>query len=252
MDAHTSSLLALIAALSISAAAPSARAAPPTQNEQAQGDDHRIVIYRCTDAHGRLALRDSPCRSGERQDIRTMTRPKDAPASAAKTSPATASPATAKPSATPVSTALHGAIQPHIIFLQTPRPLYECVAPDNITDNRRYLSDTPEGKLRWVPRPVGTALTFVPLYDPHHGFVQISDSRPQTGHQTGTWLPLLIDNGTWVRDTCYALPQADACERLREERGNLGRRRFNAQPTERAEINREERSVEARLAQDCR
>jgi hypothetical protein len=255
MDAHTSPYLALIAALaqsvlgqlvlSQSALAQSARApsafAAQTVQSAAQVDD-RILIYRCTDARGRLALRDAPCRSGERQDIRTMVRPKDAPTR----------PSAGKRSQTPVSTAMHGASPlPQVIFLQHPRPVYECTAPDNVAGNRRYLSDTPEGRLRWVPRPVDTAVVFTPLYHPNHGFVQISDNSLQAGYQAGSWGPLLIDNGTWVRDTCYALPQADACERLREERGHLGRRRFNAQPTERAEINREERSVEARIAQDC-
>lgn len=232
---------ALIAALAISALAAPAFAAQPARSD-GQKDD-RVVIYRCTDGQGRRALRDSPCRSGEHQDIRTMPRPKDAPIRPSATQPAHA----------PLSTAKHDASPPpQIIVLQNPRPLYECSGPDGIADGQRYLSDTPEGKLRWVPRPVGIAPIYVPVYTPSQSVVQISDNGLQAGYQPGIWQPLLIDNGAWVRDTCYALPPADACERLRDERGNLGRRRFNAQPTERAEINREERRVEARIAQDCR
>jgi hypothetical protein len=246
MDTHIFPLSALIAALAISAlaalAAPACASPPAPARSDAHNDD-RVVIYRCTDGQGRLALRDSPCRSGERQDIRTMPRPKDAPIRPPATQPAQAL----------LSTAKHGASPPpQIIFLQNPRPLYECSGPDGIADDQRYLSDTPEGKLRWVPRPTGTVPIYIPVYTPSQNVVQISDNSAQTGYQPAIWQPLVIDNGDWVRDTCYALPPADACERLRDERGNLGRRRFNAQPTERAEINREERRVEARIAQDCR
>ena len=30
-----------------------------------------VTIYRCTDAKGKLTLRDSPCAKGERQEIRS-------------------------------------------------------------------------------------------------------------------------------------------------------------------------------------
>ena len=36
-----------------------------------------VTIYRCTNANGALALRDSPCLKGEKQDVRTMQRPRD-------------------------------------------------------------------------------------------------------------------------------------------------------------------------------
>lgn len=228
MNARALSLIALIVAL-----APSARAADAAKAPLA--DEARVVIYRCTDAQDRLTLRDSPCRRGERQDIRTMVRPKDPPPklTATNTARATAHIAT--------STA------PQIVIVHTPRPLYECTRPDDAPGKLRYLSDTPEGKLRWVPRPDGPVLVshhhHRPVFGPNEGFVQISDARHAR--------PFVYDNGTWVRDNCYALPPADACERLREERGHLGRRRFNAQQSEREQIHREERSVQARLAQDC-
>ena len=35
-----------------------------------------VTVYRCTDSKGQLvALRDSPCRSGERQEVVRMQRP---------------------------------------------------------------------------------------------------------------------------------------------------------------------------------
>ncbi|WP_228064401.1 DUF4124 domain-containing protein [Novilysobacter avium] len=45
----------------------------------ADGGDEQVTIYRCTDAQGRLSLRDSPCRRGEQQEMRGMQRPQDPP-----------------------------------------------------------------------------------------------------------------------------------------------------------------------------
>ena len=41
-----------------------------------------ITVYRCTDAAGRVSLRDTPCPQGQRQSTREMLRPKDPPPSA--------------------------------------------------------------------------------------------------------------------------------------------------------------------------
>ncbi len=226
MNARAISLIVLIVAfVPFVRAADAAKAPLP--------DEDRVVIYRCTDAQGRLTLRDSPCRRGERQDIRSMARPKDPPKLAA-THAARATP--------PIAGAA-----PQVVIVHTPRPLYECTRPDDASGKLRYLSDSPEGQLRWVPRPDGPVLVshhhHRPVFGLNNGAVQISDAR--RGH------PFVYDNGAWIRDNCLALPPVDACERLREERGHLGRRRFNAQQSERAQIDREERSVQARLAQDC-
>jgi hypothetical protein len=224
MNTRSLPVFVLIAALS-----PIAFAVEPAKPPKA---DDQIVIYRCTDGEGRLTLRDSPCRHGERQDIRTMTRPKDA------------STAVVTHGTRPATQAVNGPPSPQVLVIHTPRPLYECAASDDTSGQSRYLSESPEGKLRWVQAPDRPTLTHLPVFDPNAGFVQVSDTH--RAH------PLVYDNGAWVRDRCYALPPADACARLREERGNLGRRRFNAQQSEREQIHREERSVEARLAQDCR
>ncbi len=200
-------------------------------------DDRPVVIYRCTDAQGRSSLRDSPCRQGERQNVREMTRPKDPVAIYAKR--------TANPALAASQTA---AVSPQVLIVRSPLPLYECASPDN----QRYLSDSPEGKLRWVQRNTTFVPTQMPLYDPSYGFVNVGQGNVYANHGgIHPPHPVVVDNGAWVRDTCYALPQADACARLRDERGTLGRRRFNAQQTERVEIDREERRVDARLAQDC-
>ncbi|HSR65280.1 MAG TPA: DUF4124 domain-containing protein, partial [Xanthomonadaceae bacterium] len=106
--------------------APPTPAAPPAD---------AVTIYRCTDADGHLTLRDSPCARGQAQQTRTMLRPKDAPL----------------PPAPPARDAPRDAAdrepRERIVYVQPPRPMYECVTPDG----ERYTSETPEGHPRWVP-----------------------------------------------------------------------------------------------------
>lgn len=233
MNAWPSSASIAVAALAALIGAEAGSPSPARAQTAAAPTDHPVVIYRCTDAQGRANLRDSPCRPGERQNVREMVRPKDAVVAVANIRNATPS----QPMAA----------MPLTFVLRTPQPLYECASPDR----QRYLSDTPEGKLRWVPSPLAFAPAQTPLYDPSYGFVQVGQDGLYAGHGNGGGRAYIVDNGAWVRDTCRALPQVDACARLREERGTLGRRRFNAQQTERVEIDREERRVDARIAQDC-
>ena len=90
--------------------------------------DDSVVIYRCTGADGRLTLRDSPCAKDERQETRSMVRPKDAPPRPRPLPPLPA----AAPQLPP---------PPQVIVVNAPRPLYECVTPDD----QRYVSESPEG-----------------------------------------------------------------------------------------------------------
>ena len=57
--------------------------------------------------------------------------------------------------------------------------------------------------------------------------------------------------GTWVRDRCRAVPAAEVCARLRDERYALDRRYHSALQSERARITVEERGLDARLATEC-
>ncbi|HET7655384.1 MAG TPA: DUF4124 domain-containing protein [Luteimonas sp.] len=109
------------------------------------------------------------------------------------------------------------AAPPRVVVLRAPRPMYECVTPDG---RERYTSDSPEGNPRWVP----------------------------------LWtlgVPMATHAGTWVRDDCHALPQAEACARLRDDRREIDRRYFNAQPSEQARLRLERRALQARLDADC-
>ena len=206
-----------------------------------------VTIYRCTDTKGFLTLRDSPCNKGERQETRSMLRPKDAPLR----------PQSSPPPPPPLASVTTP--PPQIIIVNTPRPLYECVSPDNT----RYLSDTPEGNARWVPLwphaypqpyPYPGQIT---RYEPGRLNVRVDDGRVSGSYDSGGTRVLTptyteFGGGTWVRDPCHALPQAEVCARLVDQRDVLRRRFTIAQASERAVLGREERSIGARLAQDCR
>lgn len=200
-----------------------------------------VTIYRCTDAHGRLILRDTPCAESQKQETRSMLRPKDAP------TPAVTRPRAQRERNDPP------APPPRVIVVSAPRPLYECVTPDG----ERYTSDTNEGNPRWVPL---WTLGY-PMYPPAyrgmsagaelsitHGSVRIDGNRTVL---TPPYPAVAYGAGTWVRDECHALPQQDVCARLHDRRDEIRRRFFNAMPSERDVLRVEERGVNARLNNDC-
>jgi hypothetical protein len=248
-------LLAGLLALALSAPA----AAQPADN---------VVLYRCTGAGGALAIRSVPCLDSERQEVMSMVRPKDAPATAAPAAPAPAPVEQAPPA-------------PAVVVVRDPRPLYECVRPDGSV----YESDTGDGEPRWVPlwtlgypsvgyggyggygghgggrrhvnrgapasaglsAPATSGISVPPAHErPVQRPPPRAPGRPGHGHGYGGY-----DAGTWVRDECHALPQGEVCARLADRRDVLRTRFFNAQQRERDTLRVEERGLTARLAQDC-
>ena len=214
--------------------------APAQGPAPASAGQDNVTIYRCIDAAGRLTLQDAPCRKGDRQDVRTMVRPRDAPYRPPEAAPA------ASPAAPP----------PQVVVIRAPTPMYACTTPDNT----RYLSDSPEGNPRWVPAwtmgyPV---VAQVPVVEPGHVDIRVDHGRVSGEIASGGIGTAVVPTyagqggGLWVRDVCNALPQADICDRLVDRRDELRRRFSIAQPSERAELGREERTINARLSQDCR
>jgi hypothetical protein len=125
--------------------------------------------------------------------------------------PAPATAANATTTTTPIAEPT-----PRVVVVRepAPAPMYECTTPDNTT----YTSDSSEGNPRWVPM----------------------------------WtLGWPVPAGTWVRDECRRMPQAETCARLRDRRDAIERRFFNAMPSERARLEVEERGLDARLDADC-
>jgi hypothetical protein len=208
-----------------------------------------LVIYRCTDAQGRLTLRDTPCRKGEQQQARTMQRPTDPPPRPAASVPV--------PEATPSAPE-----RTRVVVMTPPRPLYECVTPDG----ERYTSDTDAGQPRWVPLwtlgyPTWPADTYHrPPVGGVHGRIsgrtggdgrydlRIGDGARHRPHPP---VAVAYPAGTWVRDACHPLPPQEVCARLRDRRFDLDRRYHSALQSERVRITTEQRGIDARLANDC-
>ncbi|PJJ95851.1 hypothetical protein CO641_14580 [Lysobacteraceae bacterium NML91-0213] len=233
----------------------------------AQGE---VTLYRCTDARGTVSVQDTPCAAGLRQDVRTMQRPQDPPPGSRAPPPAEAAPA-------PPPARTSQSVQ--TIVLRTPQPMYECVT----ADGDRYTSDNGDGNPRFVPLwtlgvpygygyghgPVAPRVRDRPVASPPRGGLSTApvnnisipstrnvpqppppprrppprhDRGPGYGHGGG---------GTWIRDTCTALPAAEVCARLRDRRETIRRQTFNAQESERRTLRTEERTLNARLAEDC-
>lgn len=202
-DARSGAVLRSLAAIVLASALAWLPATPAAAAQE------KVTVYRCVAADGRVALRDSPCTQGERQEVRNMLQPKDAP------------PARASAVSAPPAQATAPATRPTLVVVHAPQPMYECTTPDG----ERYTSASPEGNPRWVPLwTLGW-----PVYE-------------------GAWSNTA---GTWVRDACSALPQAEVCARLDDRRDEIRRRFFQAMPSERATLEVEQRGIDARLEADC-
>lgn len=210
-----------------------------------------VRIYRCTDAAGKQALRDTPCPKGQKQQARDMLRPKDAPKTVR---PAAPLPAPAPPAA-PAS----------VVYLAPPQPMYECTT----ADGKRYTSVNGDGNPRWVPywtlgypaygghwrsdagsghfRPAASVSASIGR--PQHS-LPAPTALPTPRHGSMPW-PVAIGGGTWIRDACTMLPPRETCARLRDRRDEIRTRFFNAMPSERDVLRVEERTINARLDNDC-
>ena len=147
---------------------------------------------------------------------------------------------------------------PRVVVAYPPRAMYECSTPDG----ERYTSDNSEGNPRWVPLwTLGYPVHALPRRDQagvdfriRSRHVDVSGGRHvDTGPMhAGPGFPLAAYGaGTWIRDTCHALPHAEVCDRLVDRRDEIRRRFFNAMPSERDVLRIEERGINARLDNDC-
>lgn len=181
-----------------------------------------LTIYRCTDAQGRLSVRDTPCLKGAtQQQAQTLQRPRDPPAPPASPAPSVA------PAPAPV-------VHTQVIYRTPPRPMYECITGEG----ERYTSDNDEGNPRWVP-----------LWAQGYVAVAGAHGAGRGGHgYTGAIVPY---GSTWVRDSCHVLPQQEVCARLSDRRYEIMRRYNSALQSERRELDLEQRGIDARMANDC-
>lgn len=186
-----------------------------------------VRIYRCTSSGGAVALQNTPCSDG-RQQVLDMQRPQDPPARAVAAMPVQAP-------APPVR-------EVRIVSVQPPQPMYECVA----SDGGRYISDNAEGNPRWVPTWVyGYPLRRAGPPPPAPASPPVHGARPAA---VGVIVPY---GSVLVRDECHALPPREVCARLSDRRWELIRRYNSALQSEREQLMREQRGIEARMDQDC-
>jgi hypothetical protein len=257
-------LAAIVAAGSVAAQSP-----PST------GSADSVTIYRCTDARGKLTLQDAPCRKGDAQQAQQMLRPRDPPPRPVITAaPISPMPAPAPPAQT--------------LIVRNPQPLFECVQSDGTVYTSDTGDGNPRWVPIWAVDDPYVPYYPIPLGGPVGGVSYRSEQHISTGpaisatigrHTDNSSAEVRIDSrpvepadpysrhrrhprypaygygygaaGTWVRDECHALPQMEVCERLRDRRDEIRRRFFNAQPTERATLDREQRGINARLSADC-
>lgn len=220
------------------------------------GHAGEITVYRCTDAAGRVSLRDTPCPRGQRQSTREMLRPKD---------PAPSATPAIRPSTPPLSST---PVPPSVVVVRMPEPVYECVTPDG----ERYTSSNPDGNPRWVPLWT-LGYPVYPDVPVHHdgvrGRVDMGGGRVRGRVEFGSALPprppltrpvptpqpstvvAAFPAGTWIRDACTRLPQAEVCGRLRDRRYALDRRYNSALQSERQRITDEQRLIDGQLAEGC-
>lgn len=196
-------------------------------------------VYRCVAGDGRVALRDTPCPAGTDEEVRTMQTPKDAPP---RPGPQVVAPAAAT---------TRPEVVERVVVLREPQPMYECTTPDG----DRYTSDTPDGNLRWVPLwtlgyPPPVQRGTRPPLAITGGTVEIGPGGT-TLRRPGVGPRWMAGTGTWIRDTCHPLPQAEVCDRLRDELSGVRRAIFNGMPSEREALRPRERNINARLDADC-
>ena len=203
----------------------------------AAAQSNEVRIYRCTDSAGKQTLRDTPCPKGQHQQVRDMLKPKDAPP-VKKTEPV--------PKQAPIPRAT---TPTQVIYLAPPRPMYECVTPDN----KRYTSDNDAGNPRWVPLwTLGyPAVRPTTSLGSNIGGPPPRPDNPIRPHPGDINWPVAMGGGQWIRDICTMLPPAETCSRLRDRRKQIRTRFFNAMPSERDVLRVEERAINARLDNDC-
>ena len=191
-----------------------------------------VTLYRCTDSSGKVSYASTPCAAGAKQEVRTLARPVDAPPPPAAP-PAPSTPAPAPP------------MQTRTVYLVPPKPMFECTTPDG----KRYTSDDDRGNPRWVPLWTLGYPTVRPTASLGSNIGH--PERVMHPHPRDVNWPVATGGGTWIRDACVQLPPADVCARLRDRRDAIRTRFFNAQEKERDTLRIEERSVNARLDNDC-
>lgn len=241
-------------------------ALPASAASTATRPDPNVRVYRCVGSTGTVALQDAPCSSG-RQQVLDLQRPQDPPPRPQRLQ-------------APAPVAAPPTREVRIVTVQPPQPMYECTTEDG----QRYTSDSPEGNPRWVPTwgpayvghgiaarpPAGIQRPPLPVSPRPASSLQGGSGRGgglrgnvsfgtdasvggyQGSYQGGYGGTVIVPYGNvQIRDECHALPEQEVCARLADRRWELIRRYNSALQSERVELSREQRGIEARQQRDC-
>lgn len=193
----------------------------------------RMTVYRCSNEAGGVSLQDQPCASDETQQKREMIVPDDPPVVGVVPAP------------TPTPTATQSVSPQEVrVAAVRPQPLYECQRPDGSV----YESDTGIPLRHWVP--LALRLPNRPDMARRIGQPRIIAPQPADANAAGA-NPALLASGTWIEETCYALPAAEACARRRDRLSQLGKDWYLAFPSERDQIERRQQSLREQLRAEC-
>lgn len=179
----------------------------------------QVTVYRCQTGAGQVTLGDVPCPAGQRQEIREMSRPQDRP-------PATTPLAAPKPLPPPPAAPI---VREMVVDRIPARPMYACTTDEGKT----YTSDNGDGNPRLAP--------IWSLGYPGAG--TLHRRHPDGG--------TVVIGSTWIHDPCHQLPQAEACDRLRDRRYEIQREYHSALQSDRQRLDKEQRGIDARLDNDC-
>ena len=200
-----------------------------------------LLVYRCVDATGAVALQDRPCPPGQEQERSERRRPLDGVAPAPPPAPV-ATPAESGSDAT-------AAAADAAVAAPSPPALWDCVRHDG----ERYESDTGVAPQYWVPLWVlGRDPRAPPSLFGSPGAPR--PPPPASGPEAPT-LPaatgLALTPGAWVQDRCRLLSVAETCARLSARRDALRREWRLAMPSGRAQIQPQERALSQTLRVSC-
>ncbi|WP_168198972.1 DUF4124 domain-containing protein [Luteimonas granuli] len=246
-----------------------------------------VTIYRCTGTDGEVVIGNQPCPKGTKQEVRSMARPVDAPpgpepgpSERPMILPATP-PASNRPVA-PSPQPLYECVRPdgsvyesdsgegelrRVTLWTSGWPVgggWHHGRPGHADGGRHPGRPEPPGGsgrgdigARGTSTRAGDGLSAPPVSrisippdPPRPDPDTATGPRPRPPHRGSGWFG--TEAGTWEADRCHALPQAEACARLRDRREDIRRRFFNAQQSERDTLRIEERGLNARIDSDCR
>ncbi|HET6546684.1 MAG TPA: DUF4124 domain-containing protein [Rhodanobacteraceae bacterium] len=192
-------------------------------------------VFKCTDAQGRVAFQDRPCRTGQTQQ-RMHLPAVPAPAAAASAR----EPTTPAPTPAPATAALPAPLPARI----PPPDFYLCTR----YDGSRYASDS--GTPGRVAVPLGVlGIPGRSLAQAYGGRDSIGVSAPELGMQGHVPAARVPFGGgyTWIADECHHADPAEACTWLRHQLDDTETRLRHAFSDEEAGLEQKDRTLRERL-----